>query len=171
MSDEHKKNFILAVIMIVLLALLALTGCAKVSVTPPAPRPDAPQNRVLSGDHSQIWSRAIGWFDAHEVEITDIDERSGIIRSRLPVAEADGVIDCGTFRVNQALSPPDINREAQVRIQMRGGFSHQSTVLVSVTGSYRFEMIDTYEAQTITRNGPCVSLGSLERDIFAFLTG
>ena len=43
MSNENKKNFILIVIFIILLALLALTGCAKIEIDPPQPRPDAPQ--------------------------------------------------------------------------------------------------------------------------------
>lgn len=171
MSDDHKKNFVLAAIFIVLLAILVLTGCANISVTPPKPRPDATLSRNVSGNFDEIWSRAIGWFDAHEVEITEIDERSGTINGLLSVPEEAAVLDCGIFHFNRALSAPKVSRDAHVRIQMRDGFSRTPHVLVAVTGSYHAEMIDNYAAQTITRNGPCVSLGKLEADIFAFLRG
>lgn len=171
MSEDHKKNFVLALILIALVAILALTGCANISVTPPAPRPDAVQSRIVPGEYAHIWARAIGWFDAHEVEITDIDERGGLIHGRLSVAEGAGVIDCGTFQVTRALSPPRLSRDARVQVQMRGGLSQPLQVLVAVTGTYRIEIIDNYAAHTISHTGPCVSLGTLERDIFAFLTG
>lgn len=41
MSNEHNKNLVLLIIAIVLMALLALTGCAKIEVTPPAAQPCA----------------------------------------------------------------------------------------------------------------------------------
>ena len=117
MSNEHNKNLVLLIIAIVLLALLAFTGCAKIEVTPPAARPDAPRSHALPVDYDRLWARTIGWFDAHEVEITEINERFGLVSGVLYVAEDDAPLNCGMFHVTPALSQPKISREAHIRVQ------------------------------------------------------
>lgn len=171
MSEKYKKNLGVTVFLIIVFGLLMLTGCANVSVTPPTPRLDAAQSRAVPGNYVDVWARAIGWFDAHEVEITEIDERLGTIFGRFKLPTEATVLDYGTFHVRKALSPPRLSREAQVRVQMRGAMVSQPSVLISVTGHYQFEMIDNYAAETIKRSGPCVSRGVLERNILDFLTG
>jgi hypothetical protein len=106
MSNENKKNMVLAIILVLLFAVLALTGCAKIEVTPPAPRLDAPRSHALPVAYDRLWARAIGWFDAHEAEIIDIDERGGVIIGTLPIALESDRLDCGTFHIKAALSKP-----------------------------------------------------------------
>lgn len=171
MSNEHNKNLILLIIAIVLLALLALTGCAKIEVTPPAARPDAPRGHALPVDYDRLWARTIGWFDAHEVEITEINERFGLVSGVLHLAEGSVPLDCGTFHVTTALSQPQISREAHIRVQLNGAVLARPQVLVAVTGTYKLDVIDNYAAQTIRKTGPCVSLGVLEDEIISFLAG
>ena len=171
MSNEHNKNLVLLIIAIVLLALLALTGCAKIEVTPPAARPDAPRSHALPVDYDRLWARTIGWFYAHEVEITEISERFGLVSGVLYVAEDDAPLDCGTFHVTTALSQPQISREAHIRVQLNGAVLARPQVLVGVTGTYKLDVIDNYAAQTIRKTGPCVSRGMLENEIISFLAG
>ena len=171
MSEKNKKNVIIGIILVVLVSLLALTGCAQIEVTPPKPRPDAPKSHLLPVNYDRLWSRAIGWFDAHEAEITDIDERNGLIYGIVPVATGSDRLDCGTFHINSPLSRPQLTQSANVRVQMRGVLSTHPQVLVVVTGTYKLDLIDNYAAQTIRRTGPCVSRGTLESEILSFLVG
>lgn len=171
MSNEHNKNLVLLIIAIVLLALLALTACAKIEVTPPAARPDAPRSHALPIDYDRLWARTIGWFDAHEVEITEINERFGLVSGVLQMQEGSAQLDCGTFHVTTALSQPELRREAHIRVQLNGAVSARPQVLVAVTGTYKLDVIDNYAAQTIRKTGPCVSLGVLENEIISFLAG
>lgn len=171
MLNKNKKNLGLAIIAIIILALLALTGCAKIEITPPAARPDAPRSHALPVDYDRLWARTIGWFDAHEVEITEINERYGLVSGVLHLDEGETQLDCGTFHVTTALSQPQISREAHIRVQLHGALSVRPSVLVAVTGTYKLDVIDNYAAQTIRKTGPCVSRGALETQIVSFLAG
>ena len=87
------------------------------------------------------------------------------------LAGTDLRLDCGTFNVNTALSAPSLLKIANVRIYVRNVFGSHDEVRVNVTGTYKMTVIDNYAAQLVTRSGPCVSPGQLEREIFAFLSG
>lgn len=171
MFNEHNKNLVLVIIAIILLALLALTGCAKIEVTPPDARPDTPRNHALPVAYDRLWARTIGWFDVHEVEITEINERFGLVSGVLHLQEGDGQLDCGTFHITTALSQPKLSREAHIRVQLNGAVLARPQVLVAVTGAYKLDVIDNYAAQTIRKTGPCVSRGVLENEIVSFLAG
>ena len=171
MPNDNNKNLILLIIALVLFALLVLTGCAKIEVTPPTAQPDAPRSHALPIDYPRLWARAIGWFDAHEIEITDINERTGLVSGVLTLTGDSDRLDCGTFHVTTALSQPQLTKRAQIRVQMQSAYAGASQVLVAVTGTYRLDVMDNYAAQTIRKTGPCVSRGTLEREIVSFLAG
>lgn len=171
MPENKNKNLLLGLFLIVLFGLAMLTACAKIEVIPPKPRPDAPQSHSLPVDYDRLWARAIGWFDAYEAEIIDIDERGGVILGKLVLDGERDWLDCGTFKINAALSQPQVTKTATVRVQVRGAFSTHPQVLVVVTGVYKLDLIDNYAAQTIRKTGPCVLRGSMEREIFRFLVG
>ena len=105
------------------------------------------------------------------MEITEINERFGLVSGVLYVAEDDAPLDCGTFHVTTALSQPQISREAHIRVQLNDAVLARPQVLVAVTGTYKLDVIDNYAAQTIRKTGPCVSRGMLENEIISFLAG
>ena len=130
-----------------------------------------PSARILQVDYSTAWSRTIGWFDAHELEITDIDEGFGLIVGRLALPDDDRQVDCGDFNIRAAVSPPQLKKHAKVRVHLSRGFGATSQVLIAVTGQYRLDVMNTYAARMITHTGPCVSRGGIEKQIFDFLKG
>ena len=171
MQDDN-NNWWIAPAMIGLLVLLMLTAsCAKIEVTPPQLRLLPAPVRMLPVNYYEGWARAIGWFDAHEAEISDIDQGNRFIEGRLGLSGDDTRLDCGTFHVDTALSPPSIVKVAKVRIYLRGVFAEHAEARINVTGHYKMTLVDNYAAQLITRTGPCVLAGRLERGIFAFLAG
>ena len=160
---------------------VVLAGCAQVTITPPKIQLAPPSARILQVDYPTAWSRTIGWFDAHELEITDIDEGFGLIVGRLALPEGDRPeeqgpdedrqVDCGDFNIRAAVSPPQLKKHAKVRVHLSRGFGATSQVLIAVTGQYRLDVMNTYAARMITHTGPCVSRGGIEKQIFAFLKG
>jgi|GEM_PF-748078 hypothetical protein len=150
---------------------VVLAGCAQVTITPPKIQLAPPSARILQVDYPTAWSRTIGWFDAHELEITDIDEGFGLIVGRLALPDDDRQVDCGDFNIRAAVSPPQLKKHAKVRVHLSRGFGATSQVLIAVTGQYRLDVMNTYAARMITDTGPCVSRGGIEKQIFAFLKG
>jgi hypothetical protein len=150
---------------------VVLAGCAQVTITPPVIQLAPPSARILQVDYPTAWSRTIGWFDAHELEITDIDEGFGLIVGRLALPDDDRQVDCGDFNIRAAVSPPQLKKHAKVRVHLSRGFGATSQVLIAVTGQYRLDVMNTYAARMITHTGPCVSRGGIEKQIFAFLKG
>ena len=171
MPNDERKWWVYLAILGLLVLLLMTASCAKIEVTPPEVRLTAAPVRTLPVGYEEAWARTIGWFDAHEAEITDIDQGNRYIEGRLGLASMDARLDCGTFHVDTALSPPSIVKIAKVRVYLRGVFAEHAEARINVTGYYKMTLVDNYAAQLITRTGPCVSRGGLEREIFAFLAG
>lgn len=171
MPKNNNNHILLGLILVFLFAIAMLTACAQIEVIAPAPSPDAPQSHALPVDYDRLWARAIGWFDAYEAEIIDIDERGGVILGKLVLDADSDWLDCGTFKINAALSQPKLTQTATVRVQLRGAFTTHPQALVVVTGTYKLDLIDNYAAQTIRKTGPCVSRGLMECEIFRFLVG
>jgi len=151
--------------------VVGLSGCANVEITPPIMQLAPPSARILQVDYSTAWSRTIGWFDAHEFEITEIDEGLGLIAGRLALPEDDAHIDCGTFDIRSPVSPPVMKKYAKLRVHLTQGFGASSQVLISVTAQYRLDVMNTYAGQRMTYTGPCVSRGGIEKQVFNFLDG
>jgi hypothetical protein len=148
-----------------------LASCARVDIIPPDSQLPPPAVRIIQDDAPRVWSRMMGWFDAHEVEISEINEAQGVIIGSLALAEDDTQVDCGRFTIKSSLTPPVLKKRARVRAHFSKGFGGSLQVLISVTGTYRLDVMNTYAAQMITHTGPCVSRGGLEKQIFAFLQG
>lgn len=157
--------------MSAVLVTVWLGGCATIAVTPPEASLTPAPLRTLPIGFDDGWARAIGWFDAREAEITDIDQKLNFVEGRLGLPADDLRLDCGTFHIDTALSPPSIVKIAKVRIYLRGVFDNHAEARINVTGHYKMTLIDNYAGQLITRTGPCVSRGALEREIFGFLAG
>lgn len=166
--NNKRQIWPIAVALIILLVMF-LTACARIDVSPPLFRLAEPPSRTVPGDYEVLWGRAVGWFDAHEAEIIELDEAAGLVSGRLALPAADGRIDCGTFHVDEVLTPPDIAKQADIRIKLHGRSAATPLVLVTVTGHYKLSVMSTYAARRITRSGPCVSRGGLEKQIFSFL--
>lgn len=171
MKQTKNRNRLRNAIVGGLLSALLVASCASVEIIPPDARLAPPSARILKVAYPTAWSRTIGWFDAHELEITDIDEALGLIQGRLALPDDDTQVDCGRFNINTAITPPKLQKHAKVRVHLSRGFEATSQVLISVTGQYRLDVMDNYAAQVITHTGPCVSLGGIEKQIFNFLTG
>lgn len=157
--------------ILTIMLLLGAGACATIEVTPPEARLTPAPLRTLPVSFDDGWARTIGWFDAHEAEITEIDQKLNFVEGRLGLSADDQRLDCGTFHIDAALSPPSIVKIAKLRIYLRNVFDTHAEARINVTGHYKMTLIDNYAGQMITRTGPCVSGGGLEREVFAFLSG
>ena len=173
-AHRHKKRH--GVRLPVLLALLGLlvlgfvlAGCTKIEVTPPAYELKLSESRQLRADYNRIWARAIGWFDANELEIERIDERSGFIEGRLPLPDDSPYLDCGTVKLRNVVGKPRLQKAGRVRMIVRGRSAPTASVTIFTTGTYRLSIKDPYAGREVYRSGPCTSSGELEQRIFAFL--
>lgn len=169
-SDKNQWLIILAIIGFLLLMLLT-ASCARIEATPPEVQLLPAPSRTVPVDYDTALARSIGWFDAHEAEITEIDRKLSYVEGRLGMGGDDTRLDCGTFQVSTALSRPSLLKVAKVRIYLRNVFGSYTETRVTVTGNYKMTVVDNYAARLVSRSGPCVSRGGLEREIFAFLSG
>lgn len=167
MNNKNQVWPIAVALLVMLLMLIA--GCARIDVSPPLFKPAPPASRAIDADYETLWRRAIGWFDAHEAEITAIDEGQGMVSGRLTLPGDDARLDCGTFHVSEVLTPPEIAKQADIRITLYGRHAAVPLVLVTVIGHYKLSVMSTYAAKRINRSGPCLSRGGLEKQIFSFL--
>jgi hypothetical protein len=60
------------------------------------------ENKQLKKPFDRVWARAIGWFDANELAIERIDERTGYIEGKLAAATDSPFMDCGTVAMRPA---------------------------------------------------------------------
>ena len=110
-----------------------------------------------------------GWFDANEVAIERIDERTGYIEGKLAAATDSPFMDCCTAAMRNIVSQPSFSQNGLVRMQVSGRDAPSTSVTIYMTGTYRLSVFDRYAGREVCRSGPCFSTGELERRIFAFL--
>ena len=55
------------------------------------------ENKQLKKPFDRVWARAIGWFDANEVAIERIDERTGYIEGKFAAVT---IYMTGTYRLS-----------------------------------------------------------------------
>ena len=146
-----------------------LASCTKIEITPPAYELKLSESRQLRADYNRIWARAIGWFDANELEIERIDEKSGFIEGRLPLPDDSPYLDCGTVKLKNVVGKPKLEKVGRVRMIVRGRSAPTASVTIFTTGTYRLSIKDPYAGREVYRSGPCTSSGELEQRIFAFL--
>ena len=171
-DDNNNGQWIIILVILGFLGVMLLTAsCARIETTPPQTQLFQAPNRTLAVDYDTALARSIGWFDAHEAEITEIDHSQNFVEGRFGLSGDDARLDWGSFQVDTALSQPNLLKIATVRINLREVFGSHVEARITVTGSYKITVIDNYAARLISRNGPCLSRGGLEREIFAFLNG
>ena len=164
----------LAFLVTVLLGL-ALSACTKLEVTPPNYELRLSKSRQVQKPLDRVWARAIGWFDANELELERIDERTGYIEGKLAVSQNSPVMDCGTVATRNVVGKPALTQSGRVRMQVSGQDARNAeaapsaTVTIYMSGTYRLSVFDRYAGREVYRSGPCVSNGELEKRIFAFL--
>ena len=156
---------ILLAFIITFLLGLALTSCTKLEVTPLDCSLRLSENKQLKKPFDRVW----GWFDANEVAIERIDERTGYIEGKLAAATDSPFMDCGTVAMRNIVSQPSFSQNGLVRMQVSGRDAPSTSVTIYMTGTYRLSVFDRYAGREVYRSGPCVSTGELERRIFAFL--
>ena len=159
---------ILALLCTVLLGL-ALAGCTKLEVTPPDYELRLSESKQLQKPFDHVWARAIGWFDANELELERIDERTGYIEGKLAAAANSPFMDCGTVATRNVVGKPAQTQQGRVRMQVSGQNTPAATVTIYMSGTYRLSVFDRYAGREVYHSGPCVSNGELEKRIFAFL--
>ena len=89
-------------------------GCDKLhklEVTPPDYSLRLSENKQLKKPFDRVWARAIGWFDANEVAIERIDERTGYIEGKLAAATGSLFMDCGTVAMRNIVSQPSFSQK------------------------------------------------------------
>jgi hypothetical protein len=146
-----------------------LTACTKVEVTPPAYQLKLSESKQLRSDYNRAWARAIGWFDANELAIERIDEKTGYIEGTLPMQQETPYLDCGSISFRNVVGKPKMQKAGRVRIIIRGQRAPTASVTIFTTGTYRVSIKDPYAGREVYRSGPCTSSGELERRIFSFL--
>lgn len=169
-EDVRRKGvgllLILALLFTVLLGL-ALAGCTKLEVTPPSFELRLSESKPLAKPFDRVWARAIGWFDANELE--RIDERTGYIEGKLAAATDSPFMDCGTVATRNVVVKPALTQQGRVRMQVSGQNAPRATVMIYMSGTYKLSVYDRYAGREVYRSGPCVSNDELEKRIFAFL--
>jgi hypothetical protein len=171
-EDVRRKGvgllLILALLFTVLLGL-ALAGCAKLEVTPPSFELRLSESKPLAKPFDRVWARAIGWFDANELELERIDERTGYIEGKLAAATDSPFMDCGTVATRNVVVKLALTQQGRVRMQVSGQNAPRATVMIYMSGTYKLSVYDRYAGREVYRSGPCVSNDELEKRIFAFL--
>ncbi|MDA8776360.1 hypothetical protein N9X88_03720 [Alphaproteobacteria bacterium] len=160
---------ILLAFIVTLLLGLALTGCTKLEVTPPDYELRLSESKQLQQPFNRVWARAIGWFDANELELERIDERTGYIEGKLAMTTNSPFMDCGKVATRNVVGKPALTQQGRVRMQVSGQNGPNATVTIYMSGTYRLSVFDRYAGREVYRSGPCVSNGQLEKRIFAFL--
>lgn len=160
---------LLIALALTLLMGLLLTACTKVEVTPPAYELKLSESRQLHAGYDRVWARAIGWFDANELAIERIDEKTGFIEGRLPLPDDSSFLDCGTVKLRNVIGKPKMEKAGRVRMIVRGRSAPTASVTIFTTGTYKLSVKDPYAGRDVYRSGPCTSNGELEQQIFAFL--
>ena len=85
---SNKRQIWPIAVALIILLIMFLTACARIDVSPPLFRLPEPPSRTVPGDYEVLWDRAIGWFDAHEAEITELDEEAAALLEEYEAAKA-----------------------------------------------------------------------------------
>ena len=172
-ADTYRRKGLglpmLLALLLTLLLGLAITACTKIVVTPPAYQLKLSESEHLRTDFDRAWARAFGWFDANELEIERIDERSGFIEGRLPLPEDSPYLDCGQVQLRNVVGKPEMTKAGRVRMIVRGRNAPTASVTIFTTGTFQLKIKDPYAGREVYRSGPCASSGALEARIFKFL--
>jgi hypothetical protein len=160
---------ILLAFIVTLLLGLALTSCTKLEVTPPDYELRLSESKQLQQPFDRVWARAIGWFDANELELERIDERAGYIEGKLAMTRNSPFMDCGKVATHNVVGKPALTQQGRVRMQVSGQNGPNATVTIYMSGTYQLSVFDRYAGREVYRSVPCVSNGQLEKRIFAFL--
>ena len=126
---------ILLAFIITFLLGLALASCTKLEVTPPDCSLRLSENKQLKKPFDRVWARAIGWFDANEVAIEHIDERTSYIEGKLAAATDSPFMDCGTVAMRNIVSQPSFSQNGLVRMQVSGRDAPSTSVTIYMTGT------------------------------------
>ena len=148
---------------------MALSACAQLEVTPPDYELRLSESKQMKKPFDRVWARAIGWFDANELGIERIDERSGYIEGKLMPAADSPYMDCGTLATRNLIGAPKLTQGSFLRMRVSGQQAANASVTIYMSGTYRLSVYDRYAGREVYRSGPCVSNGELEKRIFAFL--
>lgn len=160
---------LLLALFITLMLGLALSSCTKIEVTPPAYQLKLSESKFLRTGYDRAWARAIGWFDANELAIDRIDEKTGFIEGQIPLTDDSPYFDCGQVTLRNVVGSPKMQKTGRVRMIVRGRLAPTASVTIFTSGTYRLSLRDPYAGREVYRSGPCASSGELERRIFAFL--
>jgi len=147
---------------------LVLSGCASISVKPPAPR-DFEGSRTYNMSFEKTWTRAVDWYADHNVKIEKIQKESGLLTAKYMLEANDQYVDCGNIDVQGVLGDPDITRAGSLNVTVRRAGDRTTRVNVNFFGAFELRARDAWDGREVYREGRCISTGHLEQEILDYI--
>lgn len=151
-----------------LIAILSLSGCATVKITPPADN-KIERTRTVNKPFEATWIRAVDWFAEHNVTIDKIEKSSGLITAKYLLKADSKYIDCGEIDAGGLLGEPIIDRSGMLNLTVREISKNSTRANVNFFGMFTLEGRDAWDGRQVTAKGSCVSTGLLEESILNYM--
>ena len=151
---------------LVVLSLL-LTACVSVRSTPPVEQ-TFERSRTYNASFDQVWLRAVDWFADHNVMIEKIERESGLITAKYLLVADQDYLDCGTVKMS-GTSGKTIDRYGSLNVTVRQRGPGVTQVNVNFFGEFTASAYDPWNGRVITTSGRCVSKGTVEQLVLAYI--